>query len=150
MFEQILIPTDGTSANCAVETGLDLAARHDAAVHAFYVVETNSSMGQFDLVVERREAIGEEAVELVERRADDRGIAVRKAFRYGAPDEEILGYAADHDIDLIVMGTRGRSGFRRLLHAGSVAERVVRGARIPVVVVGTTSCRPKPSNPIAP
>lgn len=149
MFEQILIPTDGTSANCAIETGLDLAAHHDAAVHAFYVVETNSSMGQFDLVVERREATGEDAVEFVERRANERGIEVRKAFRYGAPDEQILGYAADHDIDLIVMGTRGRTGFRRLLHAGSVAERVVRGAQIPVLVVGTTSCQPEPVIPIA-
>jgi nucleotide-binding universal stress UspA family protein len=54
--------------------------------------------------------------------------------RTGDPAEEILRFAWQHAIDLIVMGTHGRTGVSRVL-LGSVAERVVRGARCPVMVV---------------
>lgn len=148
LFNQILIPTDGESADSAIETGLDIAMDHDAAVHALYVVDTTSSMSHFDLVVERREAAGERAVETVERRANERGIEVTKAFRYGVPHEAILDYATDYEIDLIVMGTHGRSGFQRLLQAGSVAERVIRDARIPVLVVGAANCQMGQTTPV--
>ena len=52
----------------------------------------------------------------------------------GDPAEEILRYATEQPIDLIVVGTHGRTGVSRLL-LGSVAERVMRGARCPVLVV---------------
>lgn len=144
MFDRILVPTDGTpSSDCAVENGLELAAKHDAEVHALYVVETDSSMGHYDFKVEREEETGEQAVEAVERRAAESGrdLSVTKAFRYGSPSEEIVDYAADHDVDLVMMGTHGRSGFDRLLNAGSVAERVVRDADVPVMVAGPEACR---------
>lgn len=141
MFTHILIPTnDPSGSTCAVDIGLEIATQHEAAVHALYVVETVSSMGQFDLVVERREKEGEAAVEAVEHQARNAGVSVQKVFRYGAPSDVILGYAAAHDIDVIVMGTHGRSGLRRLLNAGDVAERVVREADVPVLVVGSAAC----------
>ncbi|WP_435178343.1 universal stress protein [Halorussus sp. AFM4] len=142
MFDRILVPTDGTPASeCAVRNGLELAAEHDAEVHALYVVETDSGMGHVDFNVERMEAEGEEAVEAVERRAAERGVPVVKAFRYGDPTEEILDYVADHDVDLVMMGTAGRTGLDRFVHAGSVAERVVRTATVPVMVAGPEACR---------
>jgi hypothetical protein len=52
----------------------------------------------------------------------------------GNPAEEILRYATKHGIDLIVLGTHGRTGLSRLL-LGNVAERVLRAARCPVLVV---------------
>ena len=141
MYDRILVPTDGTAGStCAVENGLELAAKYGAAVHALYVVETDSSMGHFDPFVERRESDGEEAVEAVEERAADYDVAVTKAFRYGTPHEQILDYVDDHDVDLVVMGTHGRSGFDRLVSAGSVAERVVREAGVPVMVAGRDAC----------
>ncbi|WP_227377393.1 universal stress protein [Haladaptatus halobius] len=141
MFSRILVPTDGTpSSACAVENGLGIAAEYGATVHALYVVETSSSMGHVDFVVERHEKAGEDAVDAVERRAVAFSVAVVKAFRYGVPDEQILDYADDHDIDLIVMGTHGRSGLGRFVKAGSVAERVVRDADIPVMVAGRDAC----------
>ncbi len=57
-----------------------------------------------------------------------------KAIRYGNPVEEIVQYAEKHQIDLLVIGTHGRTGFRRIL-LGSVAERVVRAAPCPVLTV---------------
>jgi nucleotide-binding universal stress UspA family protein len=60
---------------------------------------------------------------------------VAKHLRRGHPDEEILDFVADEGIDLIVMGTAGRSGFDRIRHAGSTTERVIRGATVSVLAV---------------
>lgn len=57
-----------------------------------------------------------------------------RAVRYGHPVEEICDYAINNTIDLIVMGTHGRSGLARIL-LGSVAERVVRISPCPVLIV---------------
>jgi nucleotide-binding universal stress UspA family protein len=54
----------------------------------------------------------------------------------GVAANAIVQYAADHSMDLIVMGTHGRSGFAHLL-LGSVAEQVVRTAHCPVLTVRT-------------
>lgn len=64
----------------------------------------------------------------------------------GDPAEEILRYATRHPIDLIVVGTHGRTGVSRAL-LGSVAERVMRGARCPVLVVPATDGRVTPVPP---
>ena len=63
-----------------------------------------------------------------------KGLSVKRTVRYGHPVEEICEFSRKHAIDLIVMGTHGRTGFRRLL-LGSVAERVLRSSPCPVLVV---------------
>lgn len=55
-------------------------------------------------------------------------------LRTGDPGDEIIRFAAEHDVDLIVMGTHGRRGVRAMI-AGSVAERVVRTAEVPVLTI---------------
>lgn len=52
----------------------------------------------------------------------------------GNPHEKILEYVSEHDIDMVVMGTHGRTGLDRAL-MGSVAERVVRRSPVPVLTV---------------
>jgi nucleotide-binding universal stress UspA family protein len=64
--------------------------------------------------------------------ASDCEITVATAV--GRPDREILAYVDEHDVDHVVMGSNGRRGVSRLV-LGSVAERVVRGAPVPVTVV---------------
>ena len=71
--------------------------------------------------------------DLVARLAKD-GATATGVVRVGNPVDEILRYAAEQKVDAIVMGTHGRSGIRHLI-AGSVAERVVRGAKVPVITV---------------
>ncbi|MFQ5964828.1 MAG: universal stress protein [Candidatus Scalinduaceae bacterium] len=61
---------------------------------------------------------------------------VEMLISYGVPFVEIIKAAKDNDIDLIVMGTHGRSGILRLL-IGSVAEKVIRNAPCPVLTVKT-------------
>jgi nucleotide-binding universal stress UspA family protein len=135
MIETVVIATDGSgSADRAVGVALDLAEQFDAAVHALYVVDTEeveSSPG--DLGEEMRAALlerGEEATAAVAERAGDVSTAVRE----GRPAAEIIEYAREVDADLIATGTRGRHGEHRLL-IGSVAERVVRTAPMPVLTV---------------
>jgi nucleotide-binding universal stress UspA family protein len=64
----------------------------------------------------------------------ERGIAVRTVVDRGYPNQGIVRYAEMNDVDLIVICTRGRSGFSRWL-MGSVADRVVRGATVPVLLI---------------
>jgi nucleotide-binding universal stress UspA family protein len=56
-------------------------------------------------------------------------------IREGIPYKAILGYAEETDVDAVVMGTHGRTGRDRLAHLGSVTDRVVENATVPVLVV---------------
>ena len=62
------------------------------------------------------------------------GLTIHRAMRYGQPAEEICRYASAQEIDLLVMGTHGRTGLKHLI-LGSVAERVVRMSPCPVLTV---------------
>ena len=147
MYETILVPTDGSDiANTAVDHALDLADRYDATVHALYVIDLDAvDLGLGSEQVDRlRQGRLEEmpelenrarsATETVAERATERGIEVVEAVAGGRPHRKITSYADDHDVDLIVMGSAGRSGVRRAL-LGSVAERTLRSTKRPVLVV---------------
>src|SRR6185295_2728887 len=71
-------------------------------------------------------------------RAERRGIAVTTRVATGIPSEEVLTVARAEDSDLIVVGTRGKTGLAHIL-LGSTAERVIRGAPCPVLSVRTDS-----------
>ncbi|WP_290815402.1 ferredoxin Fer, partial [Halovivax sp.] len=131
MYETILVPTDGsTVAETAGEYGARLAKRFDAAIHVVHVEEERLLLGPGG------DDSGERAVEAVEQIAIDRGVDVTTAVleeREGV-HRTILEYAEDHDVDLVVMGTYGRTGLDRYL-IGSVAERTLRESPVPVVTV---------------
>ena len=71
-------------------------------------------------------------------RAERRGIAVTTRVATGLPSEEVISAAREEDSDLIVVGTRGKTGLAHIL-LGSTAERVIRGAPCPVLSVRTDS-----------
>ncbi|PSP63029.1 stress response protein [Halobacteriales archaeon QH_7_66_37] len=75
---------------------------------------------------------GQVALNEVEQLARDVPVEVTRIE--GSPAREIVSYAEDNDVDVIVMGTHGRSGVDRLL-LGSVAERVVRSSSVPVLTI---------------
>ncbi|WP_114577878.1 universal stress protein [Saliphagus sp. LR7] len=136
MFDTVVVATDGSdSVERAVDVALDLAARFDASVHALSVVdegEVDASPPQLrEELTTALETHAEAALGTVRDRA---GPGIETAVREGQPATEICEYARATDADLIVTGTRGRHGENRLL-LGSVAERVVRTAPIPVLTV---------------
>ncbi|UPV76091.1 universal stress protein [Halorussus limi] len=147
MYERVLVPTDGSdAAELAVEEALDVAEKFDAEVHTLYVVDTDAvemSLGteQVDRIrsgrfgeMDELEARAREATGYVTERGRDRGVAVEEHFRGGRPHAVIADFAEDYDVDLIAMGSHGRTGIRRML-LGSVTERVLRSTHRSVLVV---------------
>ena len=77
-----------------------------------------------------------EALDKIAAKAKDKGLTVRPLMRTGAPAQEIVDLATAEHADLVIMGTHGRGGVRRVL-LGSVADRVIRLAPCPVLTVRT-------------
>ncbi|WP_455429081.1 universal stress protein [Haloarcula regularis] len=136
MFDTIIVPTDGSDqAHRALATAAELARQHDATVHVLTVVDSRF-LGK---ATEIDDAEATASADLAEFTAavDTEGLSVTTGVRHGIPDEEIRTYATDHDADLVVMGTHGRTGVRRYV-LGSVAEKVVRLSDVPVLTVHGT------------
>ncbi|WP_323172476.1 universal stress protein [Natrialba sp. PRR66] len=139
MYDCILVPTDGSpEVERALEYAFDLARTHDATIRALYVVNISGYGGlpmetAWEGINNALRGEGETAVDRVEELAPD-DIEVETAIFEGSPSRVIVEQAASEDCDLIVMGTHGRGGIDRLL-LGSVTERVVRQAPVPVLTV---------------
>jgi nucleotide-binding universal stress UspA family protein len=145
---KILIPTDGSdNTKPAIEHGLLLAKMFNAEVTAFSVdpVKSAQTLRKGAGSEERPIDAGQEAVDHVVDEGRKFGIEVRPQVVSGSPSDEIIKLSSHYD--MVVMGTHGRTGLEHL-RLGSVAERVVRQARCPVLVVGAkqmTSKGPAPA-----
>ncbi|XVH33623.1 universal stress protein (plasmid) [Haloferacaceae archaeon DSL9] len=145
MITRILLPTDGSDgARPAEDHALQLAEAYGATLHALYVVDVERAAYDVDEGTEHlwprirrllRER-GTRAVERIRAAGADRGLDVVTAIEEGTPADAICAYADRTAIDLVVIGTRGRSGLSRIL-LGSVAARVIRRASAPVLAVKT-------------
>lgn len=143
MYERILVPTDGSEgAEAAAAPALELADRFGATLHVLFVVDTSYPVTWPDTVppdademIAAVERVGDEATASIAERARLRGIPAHREVRRGAHIHRVLlEYLRDHDIDLVVMGTHGRSGLGRVL-LGSVTEKLLRTAHVPVLAV---------------
>lgn len=132
MYDRVLLPTDCRDGpEPALDHAIELALAFDAPLSVLSVIDDAADQPvDVDAVEHRRR----EALEAVADRVQRAGVEVEIDVRHGAPHAEILDYAAEVDADLLVMGTHGRSGVDRVL-LGSVAERVLRRAPVPVVTV---------------
>jgi len=138
LFKKILIPTDGSdNTKEAILKGLEMAQVMDAEVTALYVVDQTSFIN-FPMdstivsVYSLLEKEGQDAVEFVKAEGAKLGVKVTTKVEEGSPARKIIDASRQHD--LVVMGTLGRTGISKIL-LGSVAERVVRFADCPVMVV---------------
>lgn len=139
MYDHILVPTDGAPGNdVAVQEALDLAGLSGGTVHAQYVIDTRdySTLPEAKwLTLESEfEEQGEAAVQEIADAAAARDVPAETVVERGLPHERILEYADENDVDVVVMGTHGRTGLNRFL-IGSVTEKVIRSADVPVMVV---------------
>lgn len=133
---QILVATDfSDSAEAALAVAAEYARALHADLHVFHVF-SRDEVEVTRLLSEAASRAGSE-------------IKVTVGGAGGNPAEEILRYAGHHPIDLIVVGTHGRTGVSRVL-LGSVADRVIRGSTCPVLVVplSVTSAQATPSAPM--
>ena len=136
MYDRILVPTDGSEpAAVAGDMAIALAEAFEADVHAVFVQETGGwPFGLSEEETAELRRLGEEAVGQIADRAAEAGIEATTAVLEDSDPihETVLAYADEHDIDAIVIGTRGRSGVGRML-VGSVTEQLLRESTIPVV-----------------
>lgn len=132
-WETILLATDGRAgSNRATSEAVELAAALDANLHIVYVVEDrflNSPV--FRDVLEQE---GERATMAVSNRAAQSGISTVTEITQGNPADELRDYATENGVDLVVMGTYGRTGLDRLM-LGSVTRRMIRRADTPILTV---------------
>lgn len=146
----ILLPTDGSdAAEAAADRGIDLATQLDVPVHLLFVADEDVSGGLASLLsdrdvdsVEELRKQGSDHLARVGTSAREQGVEFVAATREGNPAEEIVDYAAENGIDMVVMGTHGRGGFERFL-IGSVTDRVIRTAPIPVMAVRSNGAQRK-------
>jgi nucleotide-binding universal stress UspA family protein len=138
LFERILIATDGSEKNQpAVRKGLEIARACGSAIYAIYVIDetplasAQAEVSTADVYMQLKDE-GERAVEQVKRIAD--GVKVETRILSGRPAQVITEFALRNSVDLIVVGSQGKSGLERLL-LGSIAESIIRMADCMVLVV---------------
>lgn len=140
MYDSILLPTDGSDrAAAALDHALGAVAAYGAELHVISVIDRRVVLAAD---VDDKPDVGTElaaeadaAVSDLTDRAAESGVTAVTATPEGVPYREILSYASDSDIDLLVLGTHGRTGRDKRLNLGSTTERVVKAADRPVLVV---------------
>ena len=150
MYHDILVPTDGSAAvKSAINHAVDIAAAREATIHALFVIDTDTlGFGVSDDEIKRLEAgqldeypdahtHAKNAIHDVVAAATEANVETTQAVAAGTPHTEIVEYARENGIDLIVMGSHGHSGVGRLL-LGSTTERVIRKTSVPVLTVDVT------------
>lgn len=139
MYNKILIAVDNSSASReAARRGLELADMLNAEVALIFVIDVALTIGQADSGITPEQALKaskEEAESTLEQMAGlQPSRAVTRLMPQGHPKQEIINAAEEWGAQLIVMATHGRTGIGHLL-MGSVAEAVLRHAKVPVLVV---------------
>jgi nucleotide-binding universal stress UspA family protein len=140
MYKRVLLPLDGSAlAEQALPHAIAQAKRFEAELILLQVLaplprspllgEPDRGRAQTTLNASAREYL-----ERVVARVQEHGIRVQAATAEASPPMAITKFAEANGVDLIVMSTRGQSGLSRWL-MGSVADRVVRGAAVPVLLV---------------
>jgi universal stress protein A len=142
---KILHPTDFSECAAQAEaTAVDLAGKLGGEIALLQVLVETPLYGESVLNMPKVQSVYDAqrkwAEETLEARVGDlrqRGVKANWRVQVGVPSEEIVKIAEEERVDMIVMGTHGRSGLNRVL-LGSVAERVIRLAPCPVLTVRQT------------
>lgn len=150
-YARILVPTDGSeNAEAATRHGVAIARNYGSEVHVLNVVDLQAAGGAFSAgglereFVERLDTEGREAVDRVADEIADADpdlevrTAVERTASFDGAAAGVREYVAENDVDLVVMGSHGRSNLERGL-LGSVASTVLRTVDVPVLVVKRAS-----------
>jgi nucleotide-binding universal stress UspA family protein len=140
MYKRILVPLDGSklaeqalphAVVQAEQSGADIVLLRVLGPLPEPIMARRKSVRSAEAASAR---LAEDYLESVAAGLREQGLATQTTIMEGKPYVEIIRFAEEHQIDLIVMSTRGYSGLSRWL-LGSVADRVVRGATVPLLLV---------------
>jgi nucleotide-binding universal stress UspA family protein len=144
-MKRILVPTDfSVHAEHALKVAAKIAKDNDGEIFIVHMLELPSQMadavssgaGVPEIMLFLNKA-HEKLEELVGRDYLD-GIKVSEAIKYERAFEGIVKHSEEHDIDLVIMGSHGASGFKELL-VGSTTEKIVRNSEAPVLIIKNDS-----------
>jgi nucleotide-binding universal stress UspA family protein len=139
-IRKILVATDFSEpSRSALAAAVELAKKFDACIvlmHAYQPIVTAYPVAPLMSAQELSAHVADAATKALHAAATSTksAVPITTALYVGAPWEQILKAAKDQEADLIVMGNRGLHGFQRAL-LGSTAERVIRYAKGPVMVL---------------
>lgn len=141
LYRKILLATDGSeSARKATDDAVEFSRLSGAKIYAVSVIDRSiySSVPEDleweEAMYDRFRELSEEAVSYAEKTAKNAGLEVESVLLEGHPAEEIVNFAEKNGMDLIIIGSLGKSKVERFL-IGSVSEKVVRNAKVPVLIV---------------
>jgi nucleotide-binding universal stress UspA family protein len=144
MIKKIMIATDGSeTSEKAVKAGIDIARRSVGSVTIVYVMDVfrlahlpgyTTFPGLKGQLLDLMKKEGRVATDFAEELAGKAGVPCSKIVAEGSPSEELLRISRESGMDLIIMGSVGRTGLDRFL-LGSVAEKVVRNSTVPVLLI---------------
>ena len=138
--KNILVPVDySDSGDAAMAYAVSLAKEYDAEMHLVHVYDqpfayVDAGFTGTPIPAEIPPADLEDEKAKLELVTPAEGVKFRRKFIIGSPADDLVNYAKENEIDLVVMGTHGRTGLTRLL-MGSVAEGVVRRSPCPVLTI---------------
>ncbi len=142
-FKLILSPVDFSETSThALETAIELANNLGAKLHLLHVYQIPAfAISEADLATPVDVSIQEDYEKRLEQQLDDlarkysnKGVEIDTTLTEGIPYIEIVETADEINADMIILGTHGRTGLAHML-LGSVAERVVRSSKVPVLSV---------------
>lgn len=156
MYRKIMVPLDGSEmAECVIPHVETLAkGSTETEVILFRVCEPPVILADFpasrqtewsDHVRERTAHIQQQCslyLDEAEKRLQQAGIKTATKTGLGNAAEQIIDYAVQNQVELIVMATHGRSGIMRWAY-GSVADKVLRASPVPVMIIRPDECRPE-------
>lgn len=144
VFTNILVATDDSeSARKAVDSAIKIAKLNNAKLYAVHVIAPGEvAVTQHDprdpewkkQMKENLEAQGKEATAYAKNAGKTANVTVEPVVLEGNPADEIVNFAEKNNVDLVVIGTLGKTGIKRFL-LGSVTENVVRHSKKPVLVM---------------
>jgi nucleotide-binding universal stress UspA family protein len=139
-YKRILCPVDFSDISARVlQIAADLAKRFGADLHVIHVFQLPASVLEevyedpTNMEEEIRQRRHDKLNEFVQETKKP-NVKITTGVYEGVPDVEIITSARENQADMIVMGTRGKTGLSHVL-LGSVAERVIRNAEVPVLTV---------------
>jgi nucleotide-binding universal stress UspA family protein len=137
-YKKIMIATDGSDCSkVAIGKGIELARLSGGTVYAVNVISTaylSPRSGGWELIHEELKNQGQQAVDYIKRLGEVKGINVESVLLEGNPSDELSRYADEEKMDIVIMGTLGKTGLYRML-LGSVAGNMIRHSKVPVMVV---------------
>ena len=140
--KRMLVPTDfSETSEAALKYALEMARSFGAQLYLLHVPGTTGEHFEADFPIGRFETSGRLNADEIKQ------LHPEYAVRIGAPAEEIVRYAVARDVDMIIMGTHGRSGLAHMV-MGSVAEQVLRTAPCPVLLVRQAKSAPLVAEPV--